>query len=136
MSGKDEETGQEHRVGRVLSLFSSRRNWDPPTPSPANRWGGGGPSSDEGTYTVVLYIYARKHGQETRKQGKGGKKLETEAKNTGTGCKETGKEFNISERQATGTGGKETRTGDNGTEEGQGEEKKRKQGQETGKGCK
>jgi hypothetical protein len=37
MSGKDEETGQEHRVGRVLSFFSSRRNWDSPTPSPANR---------------------------------------------------------------------------------------------------
>ncbi len=24
-----------HRVGRVLSFFSSRRNWDSPTPSPA-----------------------------------------------------------------------------------------------------
>ncbi len=26
--------GVEHRVGRVLSFFSSRRNCDPPTPSP------------------------------------------------------------------------------------------------------
>ncbi len=25
----------EHRVGRVLSFFSSRRNWDSPNPSPA-----------------------------------------------------------------------------------------------------
>jgi hypothetical protein len=32
--------------------------------------GWGSPSSDEGTYTVVLYIYARKQGQETRKQGR------------------------------------------------------------------
>ncbi len=24
-----------HRVGRLLSFFSSRRNWDSPTPSPA-----------------------------------------------------------------------------------------------------
>jgi hypothetical protein len=24
-----------HRVGRVLSFFSSRRNWDSPNPSPA-----------------------------------------------------------------------------------------------------
>ncbi len=52
----------DHRVDRVLSFFSSRRNWDSPTPSPAGecappplgkrRWGG--PNSDEGTYTVVL----------------------------------------------------------------------------------
>ncbi len=26
---------QTHRVGRVLSFFSSRRNWDSPNPSPA-----------------------------------------------------------------------------------------------------
>ncbi len=64
-----------HRVGRVLSLFSSRRNWDSPNPSPAGecaplppgsrgvghtRWrekGWESPNSDEGTYTVVLFIY-------------------------------------------------------------------------------
>jgi hypothetical protein len=66
--------GSRHRVGRVLSFFSSRRNWDSPTPSPAGEcapspWSGGrghirwrvrgweSPNSDEGTYTVVLYIY-------------------------------------------------------------------------------
>jgi hypothetical protein len=62
-----------HRVGRVLSFFSSRRNWDSPNPSPAGEcapppFGSGGrgtwhtrwrergwesPNSDEGTYTVV-----------------------------------------------------------------------------------
>jgi hypothetical protein len=49
----------------VLSLFSSRRNWDSPTPSPAGECappplgerGWGNPNSDEGTYTVVIYIY-------------------------------------------------------------------------------
>jgi hypothetical protein len=65
-----------HRVGRVLSFFSSRRNWDSPNPSPARecvpppplwfweeghtRWrerGWESPSSNEGTYTVVLFIY-------------------------------------------------------------------------------
>jgi hypothetical protein len=63
-----------HRVGRVLSFISSRRNWDSPHPSPAGEcgppFGSGGrgtlagerggwesPNSDEGTYTVVLYIY-------------------------------------------------------------------------------
>jgi hypothetical protein len=35
-------------IVRVLSFFSSRRNWDSPNPSP---------SSDVGTYTVVLFIY-------------------------------------------------------------------------------
>jgi hypothetical protein len=63
-----------HRVSRVLSFFSSRRNWDSPTPSPAGecalpplvrgeghtRWrekGWESPNSDEGTYTAVLYLY-------------------------------------------------------------------------------
>ncbi len=61
-----------HRVGRVLSFFSSRWNWDSPTPSftppPTPLVLGGGhtrlrergwvsPNSDEGTYTVVLCIY-------------------------------------------------------------------------------
>ncbi len=62
-----------HRIGRVLSFFSSRRNWNSPTPIAASvpphplvRGGGhtrlwergwGSPNSDEGTYTVVLYIY-------------------------------------------------------------------------------
>jgi hypothetical protein len=32
-----EEGGGGHRVGRVQSLFSSRRNWDSPTPS-CRRW--------------------------------------------------------------------------------------------------
>jgi hypothetical protein len=42
--------GSMHRVDRVLSFFSSRRNWDSPIPSPAGEcppsfgsgWGGGG----------------------------------------------------------------------------------------------
>ncbi len=63
-----------HRVGRVLRFFTSRRNWDFPHPSPAGEcappprfWGEGhtrwrergweSPNSDEGTYTVVLFIY-------------------------------------------------------------------------------
>ncbi len=66
--------GYSHRVGRVLSFFSSRRNWNSPNPSPAGEgasplwfWGEGhtrwlergweSPNSHEGTYTVVLYIY-------------------------------------------------------------------------------
>ncbi len=64
-----------HRVGRVLSFFSSRRNWDSPNPAPAGEcappprfWGEGhtrgrergweSPNSDEGRYTVVL-LYDR-----------------------------------------------------------------------------
>jgi hypothetical protein len=65
----------DHRVGRVLSFFSSRQKWDSPTPHPQEsvppplwlgggglhtRWrerGWGSPNSDEGTYTVVLCIY-------------------------------------------------------------------------------
>ncbi len=64
----------DHRVGRVLSFFSSRRNWDFPNPSPAGEcappprfWGEGhtrwrergweSPNSDEGMYTVVLFIF-------------------------------------------------------------------------------
>ncbi len=62
-----------HRVGRVLSFFSSRRNWDYPIPSPAGeyappwfggrgtlageRGGGRVPMSNEETDTVVLLIY-------------------------------------------------------------------------------
>jgi hypothetical protein len=66
-----------HRVCRVLSFFSSRRNWDSPNPSlagecvpsPFGSGGGGGGytrlgergwwslNSDEGTYSVVLCIY-------------------------------------------------------------------------------
>ncbi len=66
-----------HRVGRVLSCLSSRRNWDSPNPSPAGEcasplWfrgeehtyrlateGVGEPNSDEGTCTLcmVFYIY-------------------------------------------------------------------------------
>ncbi len=57
--------GYSHRVGRVLSFFSSRRNWNSPNPSPAGEcafplwfWrerGWESPNSHEGTYTVVLY---------------------------------------------------------------------------------
>jgi hypothetical protein len=69
-------TSLNHGVGRVLSFFSSRLNWDSPNHSPAGKcaplplvpgWGGGGqpfcrergwesPNTDEGTNTVVLYI--------------------------------------------------------------------------------
>jgi hypothetical protein len=62
-----------HRVDRVLSFFSSRRNWDSPNPSPAGecaspppvlgggahslaREGLGSPNSDEGT-CGTLHIY-------------------------------------------------------------------------------
>jgi hypothetical protein len=59
-----------HRLDRVINFFSSRPNWDSPTPSPAGKrvsplgWGGvltrlrerewGGPISSERTDTVVL----------------------------------------------------------------------------------
>jgi hypothetical protein len=64
-----------HRVGRVLSFFSSRRNWDSPTPHmqasvplggappldsgerntlACGRGGRWSPNSDEGTYTVFV----------------------------------------------------------------------------------
>jgi len=33
------EEGKQHRVGRVLSFFSSRRNWDSPNPSVAGECG-------------------------------------------------------------------------------------------------
>ncbi len=66
-----------HRVGRVLGFFSSRPNWDSPTPSPTGEGvppflvGGGGvihtrlrewgwgevPIPTRNTDTVVLYMY-------------------------------------------------------------------------------
>ncbi len=59
-----------HSVSRVLSFFSSSRDWDSPNPSPAGEcasppFGSGGrgtlagesPNSNEGTYTVVLSMY-------------------------------------------------------------------------------
>ncbi len=64
-----------HWVGRVLSFFSSCRNWDSPNPSPAGECAppplvrgvgvhslaregvGGFQFRREGTYTVVLFIY-------------------------------------------------------------------------------
>jgi hypothetical protein len=62
--------GGHHRVGRVLSFFSSRRNWDSPnlptagecSPHPLVRGGGhtrlrergwGSPNSDDGTYCTL-----------------------------------------------------------------------------------
>jgi hypothetical protein len=67
-----------HRVDRVLSFFSSRPNWDSPTPSHAGECvysfllfgsgrrgmahslageeGGGSLISDEGTGTLVLFV--------------------------------------------------------------------------------
>jgi hypothetical protein len=70
-----------HSVGRVLSFFSSRRNWTSPTPHrrrvrplpPLGLWREGtltiaregweSPDSDEGTYTVVLFKYVYFVGQ-------------------------------------------------------------------------
>jgi hypothetical protein len=63
-----------HKVGRVLSFFSSRRNWDAPNPSPAGecahppvRWGGAHSLAREGLgesefrrgdiHCGTLYIY-------------------------------------------------------------------------------
>jgi hypothetical protein len=63
-----------HRVGRVLSFFSSRRNWDSPTPLAAGEcapppFGPGGREHSPAakgvgesqfqrvTYSVVLYVY-------------------------------------------------------------------------------
>jgi hypothetical protein len=59
-----------HRVDRVLGFFSSRRIWDPPSltgecsphlvPGGIHSLAGelvGGPNSDVGSYTVVLYRY-------------------------------------------------------------------------------
>ena len=61
-----------HRVGRVPSFLSSRRNWDSPTPSPAGECvlpsfgsggihthcgrGGGGPNSDRHYGTQYTYL--------------------------------------------------------------------------------
>ncbi len=70
---QQKRVGLFHRVGRVLSFFSSRRNWDSPNPSPASecappplglgqgahslaREGWERANSDDGTYTVVLFI--------------------------------------------------------------------------------
>ncbi len=86
--------GTVHRVGRVLSFFSSRRYWDSPKPltrrrvcpstfgsggrgTLAGEWGGWeSPNSNEGNYTVVLFIYmyfvlAKKKGSGEREEGKG-----------------------------------------------------------------
>ncbi len=58
----------EHRVDKVLGFFSSRPNWDSPTPSPLPPFssGGGvharlregveGPNSDEGTDALGIYV--------------------------------------------------------------------------------
>jgi hypothetical protein len=42
-----------HRVGRVLSLFSSRRNWDSPNPSPAGGWATPHPPGSGGRGTLA-----------------------------------------------------------------------------------
>jgi hypothetical protein len=66
-----EQEDATHRVGRVLSFFSSRQNWDSPQPLTRRRvwphpprfwgeghtWGWENPNSDECTYTVVLLLY-------------------------------------------------------------------------------
>ena len=44
----------EYTVDRVLSLFSSRLNWDSPLPVKLAGEGVGSPNSDEGRDTVVL----------------------------------------------------------------------------------
>jgi hypothetical protein len=49
-----------HRVGRVLSYFSSRRNWDSPNPSPAGGvvppwlWGSGTLAGERGVGRVPI----------------------------------------------------------------------------------
>ncbi len=72
----DSTVTQDHRVGRVLSFFSSRWNWDSPTPplqasvpSPSPRFWGGGTHSlareglgesqfrRGGIHCGTLYIY-------------------------------------------------------------------------------
>ncbi len=42
---------RHHRVGRVLSIFSSRRNWDAPNPSPAGECVPPPGSGGRGTHT-------------------------------------------------------------------------------------
>ncbi len=63
--------GLVHREVRVLGLFSSRPNWDSPTPSPAGECvppsfasggggggvGGGGGKNDAGDGNLVGYLY-------------------------------------------------------------------------------
>ncbi len=43
-------------LGRVLSFFSSRSNWDSPTPSTAGDCGGGGAQSPAGEGVSILYF--------------------------------------------------------------------------------
>jgi hypothetical protein len=76
MSEVNKSSRWEAQSRQWAQLFSSRRNWDSPNPSPSGEcarplWfrgtgtlagerGGGGwesPNSDEGTYTLVLFIY-------------------------------------------------------------------------------
>ncbi len=45
-----------HRVGRVLSFFSCRRNWDSPTPSPAHSRGSGGSPIPTREHTLWYFI--------------------------------------------------------------------------------
>jgi hypothetical protein len=53
--------GMAHRVGRVLSFFSSRRNWDSPNPSPIGEcapppffWGWGTLAGETGVGRVPI----------------------------------------------------------------------------------
>jgi hypothetical protein len=62
-------SGAQSRQSAKLFLQSSKLGLPHPLTRKQVR-GWGSPSSDEGTYTVVLYTYARKQGQETRKQGR------------------------------------------------------------------
>jgi hypothetical protein len=45
--------GCHHRVGRVLSFFSSRRNWDSPNPSPAGECSAPPPFGSGGRGTLA-----------------------------------------------------------------------------------
>ncbi len=79
--------GVKHRVGRVLSFFSSRRNWDSPNPTPAcecapppfGSWGRGTLADERGgervpiptrghTLWYSIYTYTCMQGCESRRQ--------------------------------------------------------------------
>ncbi len=57
---------------RVLGFFSSRPNWDFPLRHSLAGEGVVGPNSDEGTYTVISYVYMYFVIPETGKKDDGG----------------------------------------------------------------